>query len=117
MLDQPFRPAADQSLTMGELLSPAGCSIWKLNPPREAILAAAFVGLQIGILILMIVLDGLPLLLGERLVLKVVPVDPRDLLRGDYVVLDYGFNSIPQNHGSAPSQVLGRELYISLRPE
>jgi uncharacterized membrane-anchored protein len=32
---------------------------------------------------------------GESVLLEVIPVDPRDFLRGDYVVLDYKISSIP----------------------
>ncbi len=32
---------------------------------------------------------------GREVLLKVEPVDPRDLLRGDYVILSYGISRIP----------------------
>ena len=32
---------------------------------------------------------------GREIVLEVLPVDPRDLLRGDYVRLDYNISSLP----------------------
>ena len=34
---------------------------------------------------------------GKEIMLKVVPVDPRDTLRGDYVTLRYEISSIPSN--------------------
>lgn len=37
------------------------------------------------------------LALGERVLLETEPVDPRDLLRGDYVELDYRISNIPKN--------------------
>lgn len=37
-----------------------------------------------------------PLLTGREVLLKTVPIDPRDLLRGDYVVLSYEI-SMPQS--------------------
>lgn len=40
---------------------------------------------------------------GTEVVLRTVPIDPRDLLRGDYVVLSYGISSLP------PERILGRE--------
>jgi uncharacterized membrane-anchored protein len=113
------------SADMSELATLPGGSIWKLALRREALVAVAFVALQIAILVLMIVLDGLPLVLGERLLLKVVPVDPRDLFRGDYVVLDYGFRELNPIQGLRPgvnlqsydAEFAGRDIYISLRRE
>src|SRR5688572_14508723 len=74
MLDQPFKTAPAVVPEMSELTTLPGGSIWKLALRREALVAIAFVAVQIAILVLMIVLDGLPLLLGQRLMLKVVPV-------------------------------------------
>src|SRR5438045_3812657 len=65
---------------------------WPIASSTEFKLLVAIVAAQVAILLGMIALDGLPLALGERIKLKVVPVDPRDLFRGDYVVLDYEFN-------------------------
>ncbi len=48
---------------------------------------------QVSILSGMIVLDSLPYMLGETIRLKVIPVDPRDLFRGDYVILGYDFTN------------------------
>jgi uncharacterized membrane-anchored protein len=36
------------------------------------------------------------LMLGESVLLETRPVDPRDILRGDYVVLDYKISDIPE---------------------
>jgi Uncharacterized membrane-anchored protein len=126
MLDNPFRDVATEPFAAAEFTSPPASSLWKLSRSREALLVVAFVGLQIAILVLMIVLDGLPLVLGERLRLKVVPVDPRDLFRGDYVVLDYGFNRLGrqaeglpagQNWNSYDADLSGRDVYVALRQE
>ena len=37
----------------------------------------------------------MPLWTGEPILLRVVPVDPRDMFRGDYVALSYDFSRIP----------------------
>jgi uncharacterized membrane-anchored protein len=34
---------------------------------------------------------------GESVLLEVIPVDPRDFLRGDYVILDYKISDIPSD--------------------
>jgi uncharacterized membrane-anchored protein len=57
-------------------------------------LVALAAAAQIGILSTMIVADSLPYQFGETIRLKVVPVDPRDMFRGDYVVLGYEFSNL-----------------------
>jgi uncharacterized membrane-anchored protein len=56
-------------------------------------LLAAFL-LQTGLLAWMIVDRALLLKNGKEVRLAVVPVDPRDLLRGDYVILSYPMSRI-----------------------
>lgn len=50
--------------------------------------------LQIGVLAWMIHARASVLRDGREIVLKVEPVDPRDLLRGDYVRLGYGISAL-----------------------
>lgn len=50
---------------------------------------------QLLILVAMIGLRALPLLTGQTVLVRVVPVDPRDLFRGDYVILSYDFSRVP----------------------
>jgi uncharacterized membrane-anchored protein len=100
---------------------------WPLSRRWEFGLVAGIAGVQVAILLLMIVLDGLPLVLGERIKLNVVPVDPRDLFRGDYVVLNYDFTrveprqieglALPENNWDWYSDVSGRDVYVSLKHE
>ena len=52
--------------------------------------------LQFGILGWMIYTDSLPARTGRVITVQTVPVDPRDLFRGDYVILNYEFNQ-PQD--------------------
>ncbi len=100
-------------------------SPWPLTRSTELTLAIAAVAIQIVILVAMIVLDGLPLLLGERIKLKVVPVDPHDFFRGDYVVLSYDFSrfdpaGITGENRNAPNpddtKWIGRDVYVALTP-
>jgi uncharacterized membrane-anchored protein len=60
---------------------------------------------------------------GESILLRVVPVDPRDLFRGDYVILGYEISRIPPGgiNGIAVSRTpgnasdwQGRMVYVSL---
>ena len=53
--------------------------------------------IPIIILILMIILPLMTYLMGETIILKTRPYDPRDLFRGDYVSLDYEIEEIDIN--------------------
>lgn len=55
-------------------------------------LAVAFA--QIGVLVLMIAGRAAILRSGQEVMLSVEPIDPRDLLRGDYVILRYNISQI-----------------------
>ncbi|THF58239.1 GDYXXLXY domain-containing protein [Ollibium composti] len=57
--------------------------------------ALAVAILQIGFLSWIIAGRAAILRNGQEVLLKVEPVDPRDLLRGDYVVLGYEISNIP----------------------
>jgi uncharacterized membrane-anchored protein len=91
----------------------------------KAALVAGAALLQVGILTGMIAADSAPLMFGETLRLKVVPVDPRDLFRGDYVVLGYDYSRvdvgrvglIPTGHDwHGYPEYEGREVFITLEP-
>ena len=63
---------------------------------RKLIVAAALLALaQISFLSWIITGRAAILRDGQEVLLKVEPVDPRDLLRGDYVVLTYEIRNIP----------------------
>lgn len=67
-----------------------------MNGRRWLILAAAAVAVvQIGFLVSMIAGRAAVLRSGQEVVLQVEPVDPRDLLRGDYVTLAYNISRLP----------------------
>lgn len=65
----------------------------KLEPYRRALLIGA-ITLQAGVLAWMVYDHSRPLSSGERFLLRCEPVDPRDLTKGDYVVLRYGFQNL-----------------------
>ena len=53
---------------------------------------------------------------GREIVLPVVPVDPRDLFRGDYVILGYGVSQVP----APKTQIEGRRtgpLFVTLEKQ
>ena len=80
---------------------------------------------QIFVLLGMIGLQSIPFLRGQTVLLRVQPVDPRDLFRGDYVILGYDFSRLPANaipglpaqNGNASDRLQGRTVYVSLVPE
>ncbi len=91
--------------------------------PTQALLVAAASVAQVGILVGMIVADGAPLVFGETLRLKVIPVDPRDLFRGDYVVLGYDYSRVDRNRIPGLNSDYdwrqrdeGRDVFITLQP-
>jgi uncharacterized membrane-anchored protein len=100
-----------------------GFLAWIKGHERLVLLAAA--ACQVLVLVAMIGLRVTPLLAGETIFVRVVPVDPRDLFRGDYVVLSYDFSRVPPAgiEGLADSdwqreqQWLGLTVYVTLVPE
>lgn len=92
---------------------------------RGRIVMPAGVGLQLVVLVGMIVLKAMPLWTGETILLRVVPIDPRDMFRGDYVALGYDFSRIPpegtpelgkpryDRHGDWQ----GKTVFVVLTPE
>jgi uncharacterized membrane-anchored protein len=83
------------------------------------LLAAVAVALvQIGFLSWIIMARAAVLRDGREVLLKVAPVDPRDLLRGEYVRLGYDISRIPTDLLVAPpkaSATIGNEIYVRLR--
>lgn len=107
-----------------EPTTPVDCFIaWIKGHERRVLVAAA--AFQVLFLVAMIGLRVTPLLAGDTIFVRVVPVDPRDLFRGDYVVLGYDFSRVPPTgiEGLADSdwqreqQWLGLTIYVTLVPE
>jgi uncharacterized membrane-anchored protein len=84
---------------------------------------------QLLVLLSMIAIHSAPLVFGERILLRVRPVDPRDFFRGDYVILSYDFSRLPP--GGVPGMpvksswrrgwnddawLADRTVYVSLQP-
>jgi uncharacterized membrane-anchored protein len=83
---------------------------------------------QLLVLFGMMVPRSTTLLTGETILLRVVPVDPRDLLRGDYVILGYEISRVPPQGVDGlfgPGQFRtgdlhegqGQTVYVTLIPE
>lgn len=76
---------------------------------------------QLGVLLSMIGLRMIPLITGETILVKVVPVDPRDFFRGDYVILGYEFSNRSKLDGidgmpagKSYSETMHLPVYVSL---
>jgi uncharacterized membrane-anchored protein len=89
---------------------------------RERALIAAAVGFQLLVLVGIVMANTIPWAgSGVRTVLlKVEPVDPRDLMRGDYVILGYEISRVPPGTflgGSSARERAGRTVYVMLEPD
>lgn len=62
---------------------------------RKSLLISLAVIFQIGVVASMVVSREWLLATGKSYVFQTAPIDPRDIFRGDYVRLDYLFNSVP----------------------
>ncbi|MBO6719868.1 MAG: GDYXXLXY domain-containing protein [Rhizobiaceae bacterium] len=71
---------------------------------------------QIGVLASMIMDRAAILRDGREVVLEVLPVDPRDLLRGDYVRLTYNISSIPAEMFAGADSAESGIVYVRLKP-
>ncbi|MFH1784560.1 MAG: GDYXXLXY domain-containing protein [bacterium] len=61
---------------------------------KKRIFLAVIILIWIGIAVFLIASKQMTLSTGTRVVLQTRPVDPRDLLRGDYVVLNYEITNL-----------------------
>ncbi len=76
---------------------------------------------QVTFLTGMVVVDNLPYQFGQTIRLKVEPVDPRDMFRGDYVTLNYDFSRLSAAAGDdmpgSWNDTYGEhEVFILLKP-
>jgi uncharacterized membrane-anchored protein len=90
------------------------------NPLMRSLFAAILVAvLQTAFLGYMIESRASILRNGVDVVLKTVPVDPRDLLRGDYVILSYDISTIPADKvtGGFPTEATDAQLSVRLEKQ
>ncbi len=82
--------------------------------------AAVFVALlQTGVLGYQISQHALILRHGQEVLLKSLPVDPRDLLRGEYVILNYDISTIEPVLlvGERPGMTGSQRLWVRIAPQ
>ena len=92
-----------------------GTRFFRLSPLVAAIVAAA---LQTAVIGYMVESRASILRSGADIKLKTLPVDPRDLLRGDYVILSYPISAIPKSivTGEVPQGGTRARLAVRLQP-
>ncbi len=90
-------------------------SFLRVPPLAAAIVAAA---LQTAVLGYMVESRASILRSGADIKLKTLPVDPRDLLRGDYVILSYPISTIPKDivTGEIPKDSQQVRMSVRLKP-
>ncbi len=79
--------------------------------------AVAAALLQTGILYASIEKRASVLRSGHEIVLQTRPVDPRDLMRGDYVILGYDITSIDRKIVQGTPSDGSRNVYVALKPD
>jgi len=82
---------------------------------RPALLAVLVAVVQTGALAAMVLDRAWHVASGREIVLPVIPVDPRSLFRGDYVILNYDISRVPAPvaDGDRMSRD-GEKLYVTL---
>ena len=92
--------------TMTDFRTPAAEALFARVMPRASALLIAACALQVAVIGYMVWNHLQPLWHGERIVVRAELIDPRDLLKGEYVTLSYDFNRLDKGEDLA----LRREL-------
>ncbi len=91
------------------------------GPGSRCFIGAALIvaALQTGIVGYMIASRAAVLQSGAEVLLQTAPVDPRDLLRGDYVILSYDISTVPLDKivGSRPADAASQPLWVRLKKD
>lgn len=84
-----------------------------INKQTKFILAAS---LQFAIIFLIIIFKLSILTGGTDILLRIAPVDPRDVLRGDYVTFQYYISNTDSYYANSQQIQNGDKVYVILRP-
>ena len=91
-------------------------ALWQRIP--KAVLFGAAILLQCALLVLMVADRVRILREGREVTLQTRPVDPRDLLRGDYVVLGYDISQLPAGAlAGQPTPERNPIVFVKLAPD
>ena len=86
---------------------------------KSIVLKGIIAGLVLQLLVLAIeyLAAIYPLWTGQAVTLKVIPIDPRSLFRGNYARLKYDISTIPATDIPAVSELrLNQFIYVRLKP-
>ena len=70
-----------------------------------------------GLILAMILPRAAILRSGQEVRLEIAPVDPRDLFRGDYVVLAYRIGTVDVEPHLTTTFTRGQQVFVTLRPD
>ncbi|MGL4728711.1 MAG: GDYXXLXY domain-containing protein [Bosea sp. (in: a-proteobacteria)] len=70
-----------------------------------------------GLILVIVVQRATILKEGREVRLEVVPVDPRDLFRGDYVILSYLISTVDASVDQRKEFTRGQQVFVTLRPD
>lgn len=91
-------------------------ALWQRIP--KVVLFGAAILLQCAILVLMVADRVRILREGREVTLQTRPIDPRDLLRGDYVVLGYDISQLPAGAlAGQPTVERNPVVFVKLAPD
>ena len=84
---------------------------------KNKALLYAIVIFQMAIIGLIAFSKGYTRITGRKILVKVIPVDPRSLFRGDYVILTYDFSQVNlKKHGLEDKDVIrGDYLFLTMK--
>ena len=92
--------------------------LWEWVRSHQRAILLGTIAFQMLVLGSMIVPSVWTLSTGKTILLRVIPVDPRDLFRGDYVILGYDFTRMrPEGERQWDESHVGREIFVTLVPE
>lgn len=89
-----------------------------MNASRKILLSLAIVALAQTSVLAYMVTDRVRLLSsGREITLPIIPVDPRDLFRGEYVRLGYPIGTLPMSLLEGPPPRRDSPFYVTLQKE
>lgn len=92
-------------------------AIPKRSGTRAFLLWGAVAIIQLALISIPLV-DRLQVQMGGTVVpLELVPVDPRDLLRGDYVIINLAITQVSTDVPGSKSVAVGDDVFVGLRSE
>jgi uncharacterized membrane-anchored protein len=84
-----------------------------MTAPVKTLLAVVAIAVAQTAVLAYMVIDRVTLVhRGREIILPIIPVDPRDLFRGEYVQLSYGISTVPTTLAGGASPQRNEVLYV-----